>query len=71
MVSFSSKRLIDMGFKFKYSWEDMYRGAIETCRDKGLLPQKSADDHHVNGHDKDINFSFHTVPFINETKLET
>lgn len=27
-----------MGFSFKYTLEDMYRGAIETCREKGLLP---------------------------------
>ncbi|PSS06053.1 Dihydroflavonol 4-reductase [Actinidia chinensis var. chinensis] len=38
IVSFSSKKLIGMGFKFKYSLEDMFRGAIDTCREKGLLP---------------------------------
>nr|CAA70345.1 dihydroflavonol reductase [Forsythia x intermedia] len=38
VVSFSSKKLIGMGFTFKYTLEDMYRGAIETCREKGLLP---------------------------------
>nr|AHM27144.1 dihydroflavonol 4-reductase [Angelonia angustifolia] len=38
VVRFSSKKLTSMGFKFKYSLEDMYRGAIETCREKGLLP---------------------------------
>ncbi|GFY80370.1 dihydroflavonol 4-reductase [Actinidia rufa] len=37
-VSFSSEKLIGMGFKFKYSLEDMFRGAIDTCREKGLLP---------------------------------
>ncbi|KAA8531902.1 hypothetical protein F0562_006381 [Nyssa sinensis] len=37
-VSFSSKKLIGMGFEFKYSLEDMYKGAIDTCREKGLLP---------------------------------
>lgn len=41
-VSFSSKKLIGMGFKFKYSLEDMFRGAIDTCREKGLLPYSNA-----------------------------
>lgn len=27
-----------MGFQFKYTLEDMYKGAIETCRQKQLLP---------------------------------
>ncbi|KDP38533.1 hypothetical protein JCGZ_04458 [Jatropha curcas] len=35
---FSSKKLTDMGFEFKYSLEDMFTGAIETCRAKGLIP---------------------------------
>nr|AIY22763.1 dihydroflavonol 4-reductase [Iochroma calycinum] len=38
IVSFSSKKLMDMGFQFKYTLEDMYKGAIETCRQKQLLP---------------------------------
>lgn len=38
IVSFSSKKLIDMGFTFKYDLEDMFKGAIDTCRKKGLLP---------------------------------
>lgn len=41
-MSFSSKKLIGMGFKFKYSLEDMFRGAIDTCREKGLLPYSNA-----------------------------
>ncbi|GAB2291794.1 hypothetical protein Dimus_026047 [Dionaea muscipula] len=35
---FSSKKLTEAGFEFKYSLEDMFVGAVETCRDKGLLP---------------------------------
>lgn len=35
---FSSKKLTDLGFKFKYNLEDMYTGAVETCRAKGLIP---------------------------------
>ena len=27
-----------MGFQFKYSLEDMFTGAVETCREKGLIP---------------------------------
>nr|GLL26299.1 dihydroflavonol 4-reductase-like [Ipomoea trifida] len=38
VVSFSSKKLQELGFEFKYTLEDMYRGAIETLRKKGLLP---------------------------------
>ncbi|XP_050227923.1 dihydroflavonol 4-reductase [Mercurialis annua] len=46
--SFSSKKLTDMGFEFKYSLEDMMVGAMESCTDKGLLSVcngiKEADD---------------------------
>lgn len=35
---FSSKKLTDLGFKFKYSLDDMFTGAVDTCRAKGLLP---------------------------------
>nr|AAT66505.1 dihydroflavonol 4-reductase [Camellia sinensis] len=48
VVSFSSKKLIGMGFEFKYSLEDMFRGAIDTCREKGLLPHSFAENP-VNG----------------------
>lgn len=27
-----------MGFKFKYDLEEMFRGAIKSCKEKGLLP---------------------------------
>ena len=37
-VVFSSKKVKDLGFEFKYSLEDMFVGAVETCRKKGLLP---------------------------------
>ncbi|KAK6798080.1 hypothetical protein RDI58_005782 [Solanum bulbocastanum] len=52
IVFFSSKKLMDMGFQFKYTLEDMYKGAIETCRQKQLLPfstRSTAD----NGKDKE------------------
>ncbi|KAF8364834.1 hypothetical protein HHK36_033190 [Tetracentron sinense] len=35
VVAFSSKKITDMGFQFKYSLEDMYEGAIKCCREKG------------------------------------
>ncbi|KAH7685980.1 bifunctional dihydroflavonol 4-reductase/flavanone 4-reductase protein, partial [Dioscorea alata] len=38
LVRFSSKKLLDLGFEYKYSLEDMYKGAIHTCRAKRLIP---------------------------------
>nr|AFO65510.1 dihydroflavonol 4-reductase [Narcissus tazetta] len=38
VITLSSKKLVDMGFKYKYSVEDMYAGAIQSCREKGFLP---------------------------------
>nr|AKN56968.1 dihydroflavonol 4-reductase [Gerbera hybrid cultivar] len=53
IVSFSSKKLIDTGFEFKYNLEDMFKGAIDTCREKGMLPYSTIKNHingnHVNG----------------------
>ncbi|KAJ7966780.1 dihydroflavonol 4-reductase [Quillaja saponaria] len=37
-VCFSSKKLTDLGFQFKYSLDDMFTEAVETCLKKGLLP---------------------------------
>lgn len=45
-VCFSSKKLTGLGFEFKYSLEDMFRGAIDTCREKGLLPCSSETPNH-------------------------
>ncbi|GMJ01576.1 BRI1-5 ENHANCED 1 [Hibiscus trionum] len=33
----SSKKLLDLGFKFDYGVEDMYDGAIKSCKEKGFL----------------------------------
>jgi len=41
-VPFSSKKLLDLGFRFKYTKEEMFDGAIQCCREKGLLPEKSS-----------------------------
>ncbi|TXG52196.1 hypothetical protein EZV62_021365 [Acer yangbiense] len=46
-VVFCSKKILDLGFQFKYSLEDMYTGAVETCREKGLIPLKNIDQKHV------------------------
>ena len=51
VVSFSSKKVKDLGFQFKYSLEDMFVGAVEACRAKGLLP--AAAENHDNGTKKD------------------
>ncbi|RXH73234.1 hypothetical protein DVH24_012918 [Malus domestica] len=37
-VHFSSKKLREIGFEFKYSLEDMFVGAVDACRAKGLIP---------------------------------
>nr|ABK26123.1 unknown [Picea sitchensis]ABR17284.1 unknown [Picea sitchensis] len=41
-VPFSSKKLLDLGFKFNYTMEEMFDGAIQCCREKGLLPEKAS-----------------------------
>jgi hypothetical protein len=33
----SSRKLLDSGFKFKYGVNDMYDGAIQSCKEKGIL----------------------------------
>nr|ATN38187.1 dihydroflavonol 4-reductase [Aconitum carmichaelii] len=38
VVAFSSKRLKDLGFNYKYNMEDMFVSAVATCRRKGILP---------------------------------
>nr|AHY35315.1 dihydroflavonol reductase [Morus notabilis] len=48
-VEFSSRKLKELGFQYKYSLEDMFVGAIETCREKGLLPL--AHENNPNGSD--------------------
>ncbi|PIN15777.1 Flavonol reductase/cinnamoyl-CoA reductase [Handroanthus impetiginosus] len=57
VVSFSPKKLTGMGFSFKYSMEDMFRGAIETCRQKGLLSYSSQI--HDHGEEKDTLLNSH------------
>ncbi|CAI0436095.1 unnamed protein product [Linum tenue] len=40
-VKFSSEKLKKLGFEFKYGLEEMFRGAVDTCREKGLIPLSS------------------------------
>ncbi|XP_054798086.1 bifunctional dihydroflavonol 4-reductase/flavanone 4-reductase-like isoform X2 [Prosopis cineraria] len=47
IVHFSSKKIKDLGFQFKYSLEDMFTGAVDACREKGLLPKST--ETRVNG----------------------
>ncbi|KAL1569486.1 alcohol dehydrogenase (NADP(+)) [Salvia divinorum] len=51
VVSFSSKKLEGMGFEFKYTLEEMFIGAIDSCREKGLLPFSTQI--HSNGENKE------------------
>nr|BAF93856.1 dihydroflavonol 4-reductase [Iris x hollandica] len=37
-VHFSSKRLLDLGFEFKYTVEEMFDEAIRSCVEKKLIP---------------------------------
>ncbi|GLJ19189.1 hypothetical protein SUGI_0344610 [Cryptomeria japonica] len=39
VVAYSSKKLVDMGFKFKHTIDDMFDGAIQCCVEKGFLPK--------------------------------
>lgn len=42
-VRFSSKKLQDLGFTFRYkTLEDMFDAAIRTCQEKGLIPLATA-----------------------------
>nr|AFS60083.1 dihydroflavonol 4-reductase [Paphiopedilum concolor] len=45
-VGFSSKKLTDLGFKYKYTVEEMFDDAIQTSREKKLIPLHS-EEHSV------------------------
>ncbi|KAH7651111.1 Dihydrokaempferol 4-reductase protein [Dioscorea alata] len=38
VIKLSSKKLLDLGFEFRYSLDDMYDGVFKSCKEKGLLP---------------------------------
>nr|BAE78769.1 dihydroflavonol 4-reductase [Agapanthus praecox] len=43
-VHFSSKKLLQLGFRFKYSMEEMFDEAIKSCIEKKLIPLKTAEE---------------------------
>ncbi|KAF3339977.1 dihydroflavonol-4-reductase-like protein [Carex littledalei] len=43
-VQFSSKKLLDMGFKFKYTMEEMFDQAIQKCREMKLIPLSTKEE---------------------------
>lgn len=67
VVSFSSKKLMGMGFSFKYSLEDMFRGAIDSCREKGLL--QFSTQIHTNGVNKESILSSQEKHSDNQEKV--
>ncbi|KAJ0985888.1 hypothetical protein J5N97_004244 [Dioscorea zingiberensis] len=38
LVHFSSKKILELGFKFRYSMEEMFDAGIQKCREKKLIP---------------------------------
>ncbi|KAJ0985886.1 hypothetical protein J5N97_004242 [Dioscorea zingiberensis] len=38
LVHFSSKKILELGFKFRYSMEEMFDAGIQTCREMKLIP---------------------------------
>nr|APG32494.1 dihydroflavonol-4-reductase 2 [Freesia hybrid cultivar] len=46
-VHFSSKKLMDLGFRFKYSMEEMFDEAIQTCIEKKLITLPQSGDRKV------------------------
>ncbi|KAJ1689702.1 hypothetical protein LUZ63_013857 [Rhynchospora breviuscula] len=44
IIRFSSKKLLDTGFKFKYTLEEMFDEAIQTCREMKLIPLSTQDE---------------------------
>nr|APG32498.1 dihydroflavonol-4-reductase 1 [Freesia hybrid cultivar] len=47
IVHFSSKKLMDLGFRFKYSMEEMFDEAIQTCIEKKLITLPQSGDRKV------------------------
>ncbi|XP_068635882.1 noscapine synthase SDR1-like [Aristolochia californica] len=43
-VQVYSRRLLDLGFKFKYGLEEMFDGALRCCKEKGFLVNSSIRD---------------------------
>ncbi|RWV80288.1 hypothetical protein BHE74_00055298 [Ensete ventricosum] len=43
-VHFSSKKITDLGYKFRYTLKDMFDAAIESCWEKHLIPLQTAEE---------------------------
>lgn len=48
-MRFSSKKLLELGFKYKYTVEEMFDEAIQTCIEKKLIPLQTVEALHENG----------------------
>ncbi|KAF3783185.1 Dihydroflavonol-4-reductase [Nymphaea thermarum] len=43
-IHFSSKKLLDLGFKYQYTMEQMFEGAVQCCQEKHLIPVPDAPE---------------------------
>lgn len=43
-VRFSSKKLLELGFEYKHSMEEMFDGAIQSCIEKKLMPLQTVEE---------------------------
>ncbi|KAH7651114.1 bifunctional dihydroflavonol 4-reductase/flavanone 4-reductase protein [Dioscorea alata] len=44
IVHFSSKKIMDLGFKFKYTMEQMFVDGIQICREKKFIPLQTVKE---------------------------
>ncbi|KAJ3695291.1 hypothetical protein LUZ60_000668 [Juncus effusus] len=44
IVSFSSKKLLESGFKFQHTLEEMFEAAVRTCRENNLIPLQTEEE---------------------------
>lgn len=42
-MRFSSKKLLELGFEYKYSMEEMFDEAIQSCINKKLIPLQTVE----------------------------
>ena len=42
-MHFSSKKLLELGFEYKYTMEEMFDEAIRSCMEKKLIPPKTLE----------------------------
>lgn len=70
-VCFSSKKLLDLGFKFRYSMEGMFDEAIQTCREKKLIPPQTKEPHCGNKAGEQVAVDAKTVNGFDDPKVLT